>query len=199
MAEHTWYAIENESNVRQLTVTKIEGTVGRAPSKEKKINISCRMILAGDQGSPEWIDNAFAYVAENHDLVKQKVEFSGYQLEFGEKNLFGPKGFAVDDCKMRAFSVSEFGERDAAPDVVLQFTIRIAYSKKRWQWLGEYNGELIFVKFTPGENAKSRATDGDAPGDDDEDEEAPPTAKSKKSGPKQLEAFHDNEVGAGRS
>ena len=100
-------------------------------------------------GAPEWLDNAYTFVAKNHDTVTPNIEFKGFSIALSTENLFG-EPIAANNCIMRAFEIAEFGD-EKTPDVVLSFTFRTPFSTQLWNWLGQYVGEDVWTKFTPGE------------------------------------------------
>ena len=63
-------------------------------------------------GSPEFLDHAYSYVAQKHDVVSPKVEFKGYDLHFSADNLFEDEGVKAPRCQMRSFEVPECGDSE---------------------------------------------------------------------------------------
>ena len=178
MADTVFYSTQNHHNERELTIVNIAMLVGKAPTKEKRIRIKVRMLLSEtiNMGSPEFLDHAYSYVAQNHDVVSPKVEFRGYDLHFSADNLFEAEGVKSPRCQMRSFEVAECGDSEN-PDVATTFTIYMPFSAASWQWLGNFGGESCWCAFTPGvpdEKPEPTGTD-DQPaltsGDEDEDEE----------------------------
>ena len=113
---------------------------------------------------------------------------------------------------MKSFEIFEMGKEES-PDVVMTFTVRMSFSKSKWDWLGQFVGEDVWAKFTPGEagTAKVEEEDGtllddgeneDGPdGEEDEEEgEYDPDSgeviemPSGKSGPSVLKSFHEKTV-----
>jgi len=202
--------------------------VSKPPTKEKRISIKVRMPLSsggigtGIMGAPEWLEQAYLFVAKNGSSVSDGTEFKSYALEFSSENLFG-EPILANDSIMRGFEISEFGSEET-PDVICNFTIRIAFSGPRWQWLGQFVGEDVWAKFTPGEAGTVRVEteqDGtlldDGENDEDEDDteletgegddpeldkpeeieyEDGPRLVGAKSGPKDLAAFHVEQLNA---
>jgi hypothetical protein len=199
--------------------------VSKPPTKEKRISIKVRMPLSGtiNMGAPEWLDNIFIFVSKNHDMVTPDIEFKGYSIGFNADNLFGAEGFNGQECTMKGFQIYEAGDAEN-PDVVMDFSIRLQFATKRWDWLGQYVGDDVWCKFTPGESGTAQVdteqdgtllddgendaededdldpdneTEGDDPELDKPEEleyESGPSLV--RSGPKELAAFHEKEVEA---
>jgi hypothetical protein len=216
VSTHEFYSIDNHHNERQIRILSVGSLVSKPPTKEKRISIKVRMPLSGtvNMGAPEWLDNAYVFVAKNHDTVTPNIEFKGYSIDFSVENLFG-EPIASKDCIMRAFEVAEFGDEEN-PDVALSFTIRMPFSGKRWEWLGNFVGEDVWAKFIPGEagiagQEEEDGTELDDGENDDQpglgpDNEFDPVLdkpieleydsgpKLVKSGPDSLAAFHEGVV-----
>jgi hypothetical protein len=199
--------------------------VSKPPTKEKRISIKVRMPLSGtiNMGAPEWLDNIFIFVSKNHDMVTPDIEFKGYSIGFNADNLFGAEGFNGQECTMKGFQIYEAGDAEN-PDVVMDFSIRLQFATKRWDWLGQYVGDDVWCKFTPGESGTAQVdteqdgtllddgeNDAEDEGDLDPDNETegddPELDKPEeleyesgpslvRSGPKELAAFHEKEVEA---
>jgi hypothetical protein len=172
------------------------------------------MPLSGtiNMGAPAWLDEAYLYVGKHSgDTITPDIEFKGYSIDLSVENLFGDD-IKSPDCIMRGFEISEIGNEEA-PDIVLSFTIRMPFTSKKWNYLGQYVGEDVWAKFIPGESGKAFVEDSDGTllddGENDEDEEQDtendveadldpdnehdgPTLV--KSGPKDLAAYHEGEV-----
>jgi hypothetical protein len=225
MATHEFYSIENRHNERQIRILSVGSLVSKPPTKEKRISIKVRMPLSGtiNMGAPEWLDNIFIFVSKNHDMVTPDIEFKGYSIGFNADNLFGAEGFNGQECTMKGFQIYEAGDAEN-PDVVMDFSIRLQFATKRWDWLGQYVGDDVWCKFTPGESGTAQVdteqdgtllddgendaededdldpdneTEGDDPELDKPEEleyESGPSLV--RSGPKELAAFHEKEVEA---
>jgi hypothetical protein len=218
MPDNEFYAVENNHNVRQIRILSVGSLVSKPPAKEKRISIKARMPLSGtvNMGASEKIDHAYMFVAQNHQKVTLDNEFDGYCIELSVENLFG-EPIVSNDCAMKSFEIFEMGKEDE-PDVVMTFTIRTKYSGKKWEWLGNFVGEDVWAKFTPGEvgTAKADEEDGtlldDGENDLDPDNELetgegddPELDKPEEleydsgpklvhSGPKELAAYHEKVV-----
>jgi len=186
MSTHTFFSTDNRHNERQIRILSVGSLVSKPPTKEKRISIKVRMPLSqggigtGTMGAPEWLDAGYQFVAKQGDTVTPEIEFKGYALEFSGDDLFS-KPILANDSIMRGFEIAEFGSEET-PDVILSFTIRIAFSDARWRWLGQYVGEDVWAKFTPGEAGTVRVEteqDGtlldDGENDDDDGEDAAAT------------------------
>lgn len=156
MSKHVFFSTDNRHNERLIRVLSVGSLVSKPPTKEKRISIKVRMPLStggtgtGTMGAPEWLEEAYRYVAShNGDTITPNLDLKGYALEFSAENLFG-EPILSNDSIMRGFEISEMGDEET-PDVVLSFTIRIPFSGKRWEWLGNFVGEDVWAKFTPGE------------------------------------------------
>lgn len=216
MAEHVFYSTEERRNERQIRILSVGSLVSKPPTKEKRISIKVRMPLSGatNMGAPAWLDNAYVFVAQNHDTVTPNIEFKGFTIDFSTENLFG-ESVSSPDTIMRAFEIAEFGDAEN-PDVAMTFTIRMQFSTRRWDWLGQYVGEEVWAKFVPGVaglaapageedgttlddgNNEQGEDEGDAEGEEEGQAEEPDdprlAATPTKSGPKELAAFHEGEV-----
>ena len=216
MPDNEFYAVENGHNVRQIRILSVGSLVSKPPAKEKRISVKVRMILSEtvNMGSPEKIDAAYMFVAKNHQKIILDSEFDGYCIELSVENLFG-EPIVANDCIMKGFEIFEMGKEDS-PDVVMTLTVRMNFSKSKWDWLGQFVGEDVWAKFTPGEagTAKVEEEDGtlldDGENDDEPDldqdnefeagtgEDAEDTENEDeptgKSGPKNLVAFHTGVV-----
>ena len=225
MPDNEFYAVENGHNVRQIRILSVGSLVSKPPAKEKRISVKVRMILSEtvNMGSPEKIDAAYMFVAKNHQKIILDSEFDGYCIELSVENLFG-EPIVANDCIMKGFEIFEMGKEDS-PDVVMTLTVRMNFSKSKWDWLGQFVGEDVWAKFTPGEagTAKVEEEDGtllDDGENDDEDDLDPDNEmetgdgndpdldtpeeleyedgpKLIHSGPKDLAAFHEKVVESG--
>ena len=181
--------------------------MSKPPTKEKRISIKVSMPLSGsiNMGAPEWLDEAYLYVAKHSgDKVTPDIEFKGYSIDLSVENLFGDD-IKSPNCIMRGFEIAEFGSEET-PDVALSFTIRMPFTGKKWNWLGQYVGEEVWAKFIPGESGEAFVEDedgtllDDGENDDAEQDLDPdrehdgPTLVKSVSGPKDLAAFHEGEV-----
>ncbi len=216
MSDHTFFSTDNRQNERLIRILSVGSLVSKPPTKEKRISIKARMALSGSTnlGSPEWLENSFLFVSKNHDKVVPNIEFKGFSIDFSIENLFG-EAVSSRDTIMRAFEIAEFGDAEN-PDVAMTFTIRMQFSTKRWDWLGQFVGEEVWAKFVPGEagvavpageedgttlddgNNEQGEDEGDAEGEEEGQAEEPDdprlAATPTKSGPKELAAFHEGEV-----
>jgi hypothetical protein len=203
MSEHVFYATENHHNERQIRILSVGSLVSKPPTKEKRISVKACMPLSGsiNMGAPEWLDNAYIFVAKNHDTVTPDIEFKGYAIDFCVENLFG-ENVSSSSSTMRGFEITESGNEET-PDVVLNFTLRMPFSTALWNWLGQYVGEDVWARFVPGDAGGSEGgeedgtllddgeNDGDQDLDPDNEMDGPTLVKS---GPKDLAAFHEDEV-----
>jgi hypothetical protein len=156
MADHTFFSTENRHNERSIRILSVGSLVSKPPTKEKRISIKVRMPLStggtgtGTMGAPTWLDEAYRYVASHGgDKITPDIEFKGYSIDFSVENLFGDD-IKSADCIMRGFEIAEFGNEET-PDVVLSFTLRMPFSGKKWNWLGQFVGEDVWAKFIPGD------------------------------------------------
>ncbi len=178
MSEHVFYSTANNHHHRELTIVNAALLVSKPPTKEKRIRIKVRMLLSNgiNMGSPEWLDRAFAYVSENHDIVQPSIEFKGYDLHFSADNLFDKDGVKAPRCQMRSFEIHECGDSEE-PDVAASFTLYAPFSTALWAWLGQFGGEECWCSFTPGVSEEPKPTGTDdqltltSGSDEDEEEE----------------------------
>ena len=214
-----FYSTTNRHNERKVRIVCVGGLVSKPPTREKRISIKCQMKLSDtvNMGSPEWLDSDYLYVSKNGGTLSRDIEYNGYSIEFSVENLFG-EDIKASDAIMRAFEVCEVGKEEH-PDVVLNFVVRISYTKRRWEWLGEFQGDEVWMRFTPGivglpekeedgtllddgENDQGdldpdNETEGFDPELDKPEEleyESGPALVKGKSGPKDLAAFHEQVV-----
>ena len=126
--------------------------VGREPSCDKRIKVNVRNVLSGKalSGSPDWIDTAVKYVGSSPGAVSnQPHKFLGFDLEFSDDNLFGPKELKSNGCNLRNFRIYTLGAEEKT-DVVMDFTIQMPWSDKLWRWIGQYGGKSVYIRYTPG-------------------------------------------------
>lgn len=181
MSEHVFFSTESRHNERLIRILSVGSLVSKPPTKEKRISIKVSMPLStggtgtGIMGAPEWLEAGYLFVAKHHDTVTPDIEFKGYCLEFSVANLFA-EPVVTQDAMMRGFEIAEFGSEET-PDVICSFTLRMGFSRRKWDWLGQFVGEDVWVKFTPGEagTAKVEEEDGtlldDGENDDEESDE----------------------------
>ena len=176
-----------------------------------------------NMGAPDWISAAHAFVAQWHDPVYPAINFKGYDLHFNTDNLFGEQGVKAPRGQMRGFEIIESGPSEE-PDIVANFVIYAPFSTALWSYLGQYGGDTCWCSFTPGLGEVGEPEDDGDDVDsenDDEDEDAAAThdedeadalelaagddpeldkeevieyEEGKKSGPKDLAAFHEKEL-----
>lgn len=227
MADHTFFSTENRHNERQIRILSVGSLVSKPPTKEKRISIKVRMPLStggigtGTMGAPAWLDEAYRYVASHGgDKITPDIEFKGYSIDLSTENLFGDD-IKSANCIMRGFEIAEFGNEET-PDVVLSFTLRIPFSGKKWNYLGQYVGEDVWAKFIPGESGKAFVEEDDGTllddGENDDEDDLDPDNEMETgdgndpeldtpeeleyedgpklihSGPKDLAAFHEKVV-----
>jgi hypothetical protein len=216
VSTHEFYSTDNHHNERQIRILSVGSLVSKPPTKEKRISIKVRMPLSGtvNMGAPEWIDGAYMHCLKFHQNITPEEEFKGYSIDFSVENLFG-EPIASKDCIMRAFEVAEYGSEET-PDVALSFTIRMPFTGKKWNFFGQYVGEEVWAKFTPGEAGTARADEEDGTElDDGENDDQPDLdpdnefdpvldkpeeleydsgPKLVKSGPAELASFHEGVV-----
>ena len=208
MADHRFYSTENRHNEREIRILSVGSLVSKPPAKEKRISIKAQMILSGkvNMGAPGWLDSAYMYVAQHGDTVTPDIEFKGYDIDLSVENLFG-ENVGSKNCVMRAFEITTVGKEET-PDVVLNFTMRFQFSTKLWDWLGQYVGDSVWARFTPPQVDAAAPVENEEDGtelDDGENDDDDPIAEEEpeerivvmppqKSGPKELSAFHEQEV-----
>lgn len=148
--ESVFYSTKRKQNERKVSIFAPQGLTSRPPAKEKRIRIRFVMPLSGVKtaGTPEWISHAHTFVGQSHKEVDCKdVQFTGCELVFSVDNLFGEKLLTISGAQLKKFRVYEMGSSES-PDVVMSFVGYLPYSKKAWEWLGQYMGEEIWTKFT---------------------------------------------------
>lgn len=229
MSEHVFFSTESRHNERLIRILSVGSLVSKPPTKEKRISIKVRMPLStggtgtGIMSAPEWLEAGYLFVAKHHDTVTPDIEFKGYSIDLSTENLFGDDVKSAN-CIMRGFEIAECGSEET-PDVVLSFTLRMPFSSKKWNWLGQYVGEDVWAKFIPGEAGTAfvetddgtllDAGENDDDGEGDEPDTLPDSGEGDdpeldkpeeleyedgptlvRSGPKELAAFHETVVEA---
>lgn len=216
MSEHVWYSTANSHNERELTIVNATLLISKPPTKEKRVRVKVRMFLSGtvNMGSPEWLDKAYAYVAETGDKISPQLELRGYDLKFSADTLFDTNGVSATHCDMRSFEIVEFGSTEE-PDVVVNFCIYLPFSTAIWAWLGQFGGDACFCSFTPSvpglvesshQPGDVALVEGNLLGDGEEEEEddepefdedvedEEEASAGGRSGPKELAAYHESVV-----
>lgn len=195
-----------------------------SPTKQAttgRICVPIRMPLTGESlaSAPDWVGECYEAVSTcAKDMTPEVEQIADITIAFANDkpkgNLFSDPSAKVPSAELKAFCVQRCGE-DENPDVELTFKLYVAFSRDFWQWLGEMAGHEVYMAFPkslgggmakPKEeqpsllNSKPTKAETEALADDTnppKDETKP--AKTKKSGPKDLAAFHGNEVAKGRS
>lgn len=175
-------------------------------------------------GAPDWIDSHYAHVAQWHDPVSPEISFSGFDLHFSAQNLFDQEGVKSPRCQMRSFEIHECGDSespDVALSFVIYAPFSGALWQWLGQFGGDACW-CSFTPGVPGLATSSSdqpaLTDGDGDGDGDEDDDMEDddgedlgeegideeaeydpdlgavVEMPKKSGPRDLAAFHENVV-----
>lgn len=180
MAETVFFDKRRKGNERKITLQNVLLLVGKAPTKSKRIKIRIQMLISGQKmtGVPEWLVNAYDFVAKNHDTVTPDVKFNGFDINFSTQQLFGEQSVNAVKCQMKSFVVSEIGDSEN-PDVALSFLVYSSFSTGLWNWLGQMGGEEVWAKFVQTEEAESESLElvsesnqdaDDDPSEDDGDE-----------------------------
>lgn len=176
MADHVFYTKgRSKGNQRKITINSAHLLVGKAPTKGKRIKLNVTMGVSTQKhtGAPEWVTNAFEFVAKNHDEVTPNVDFKGYDIGFSVDNLFGEKAVNAPRCQMRGFVVTEQGDAET-PDVVLKFIVYAPFATDLWNWLGQMAGEevwSVFAQAAPDEDEGFELTEEAEDEEEPEDEE----------------------------
>jgi hypothetical protein len=151
---------------------------------------------------PDWVSEGYEAVAQTFTEVDPEVQqVSNILLAFSNEKGPASKLFKVPDAKvsnaeLRGFKITRVGDPDE-PDVELHFKAFCPYSRPFWAWLGEMAGKEVFMGF-PASLVKASGPvekSGNLPLTPATPAPAakPGTAKAApkgKSGPKDLESFH---------
>jgi hypothetical protein len=139
----------NRGNERKIILAVACSLVGKAPTKQKRIKMKVRIPISSDKkqgGVPEWITNAYVFVAKNHDTVQSDVDLKGYDITFSDDNLFDKAGVKATKCDMRLFVIEEAGDAEE-PDIQMTFVIYAPFTTNLWKWCGQMVGEEFWAKF----------------------------------------------------
>ena len=161
----------NKGNERKVILSTATLLVGKQPTKTKRIKMKVRMPLNGKAGAPEWVTNAMVFVAQSHDIVSPQVEFSGFDIQFSDDNLFDEAKAKANKCQMRGFVVQEAGESEN-PDVEMQFIIYAPFSTALWKWCGQMGGEEFWAQFTQVDEPEADEEEFELSGAEEEEEES---------------------------
>jgi hypothetical protein len=163
----------NKGNERKVILSTATLLVGKAPTKSKRIKIKVRMPLNGKAGAPEWVTNAMVFVGQSHDIVSPQVEFSGFDIQFSDDNLFDEAKAKANKCQMRCFVIQEAGDSENL-DIEMQFLIYAPFSTALWKWCGQMGGEDVWAQFTQVEQPEEDDEEFELSGEDQEEEEGEP-------------------------
>jgi hypothetical protein len=189
-----------------------------SPTKQSttgRICVAIRMPLTGESlvSAPDWVGECYQAVSQfASDMTPEIEQIADITIAFANDK---PKGKLFDDpsarvpsAELKAFCVQRCGE-DEDPDVELVFKLYAPFSREFWQWLGEMAGAEVYMAFPKslgGGMAKTTAKQ------DSLLDEKPTSAetetlkrdtnppkdetkpKAKKSGPKDLAAFHAGQI-----
>ena len=170
----------------------------------RRICIPIRMPLTGESfvGVPDWVSEAFdavsKYLSEASPNVQQIADLMlAFHNDSPKDELFAPPSAKAPGCELKAFAVARVENPDDDPEVELQFKAYIPFTRDIWQWIGEMAGHEVFMAFPSSMSGKvkttSKPTSAEADtlkGDTNPPADAPAKSKSKKSGPKELAAYH---------
>jgi hypothetical protein len=169
-------------------------------SSTKRIVFPVQMPLGENSlGSlPDWVSEGYAAVAKQFTEVDPQVQqIAGLSVAFWndtpENGMFAAPNVKVPDAELRGFVVKRVGEEDD-PDIELQFKVYCAFNRELWAWLGEMAGEEVQMAF-PSSVGADKAAAKSAPDNQMPLEHPTPAGPKvvppKKSGPKELAAFHE--------
>lgn len=189
-----------------------------SPTKQAttgNICIPIRMPLTSESlaSAPDWVSTAYDQVAESAKTYTPALEeLAGLVVTFDNSKpkgkLFEDPNAKVPNASLRGFVVQRCGDEED-PDVELVFKLYCPFSRDFWKWLGEMAtpknevymgfpkslGKSIVV--IPPENKAQLKLDGKPSAAETEalaGDANPPADEPKgrkKSGPKDLAAFHD--------
>jgi hypothetical protein len=188
-----------------------------SPTKQSttgRICVAIRMPLTGESlvSAPDWVGECYQAVSQfASDMTPEIEQIADITIAFANDK---PKGKLFDDpsarvpsAELKAFCVQRCGE-DEDPDVELVFKLYAPFSREFWQWLGEMAGAEVYMAFPKSLGGMAKTT---AKQDSLLDEKPTPAEtetlkgdtnppkdetkpKGKKSGPKDLAAFHAGQV-----
>lgn len=131
-----------------LCLKRFTITVGRAPTKEKNINISFTLdVGTGDlKGLPEWMQDARDFVMRTNQTATDDLVLSGLNISMGDPNLFKKKCVEAPKCTLRKFVCYAAGSEDE-PETLLSFIVKTRFSTDLCRWLGQMAGETFTCTF----------------------------------------------------
>lgn len=131
-----------------LCLKKFTVTVGRAPTKEKNINISFTLdVGTGDlKGVPDWLGDAREFVMKTNQTATDDLVLSGLNISMGDPNLFKKKCVEAPKCTLRKFECFAAGSEDD-PETLLSFIVKTRFSTDLCRWLGQMAGETFTAIF----------------------------------------------------
>lgn len=188
----------------------------------RRICMPIRMPLDGDSfaGMPDWIEPAYGAVAQYLTEASPQVQqIAGIVLHFFNDSpaagLFPQPSAKAPACELKSFSVTRVEDPDADPEIELQFKCYIPFTRDIWAWIGEMAGQEVYMAFPAAAAQSPQTGEGKESGSlpmesevcEDEDEilagdsnpePAAPARKTKsggrkKSGPKDLAAYHQRQ------
>ena len=162
------------------------------------------------------------YLSEATPEVEQIADITvAFANDKPKGRLFADPSAKVPSAELKAFCVQRCGEEED-PDVELIFKLYAAFSREFWAWLGEMAGKEVYMAFPktlggsmapsnegekqevlvmPPSKAETEALAADKKPEDvpgtpefENGVRASITGKGKKSGPKDLAAFHAKQV-----
>ena len=192
-----------------------------SPTKQAttgRICVPIRMPLTGESlvSAPDWVGECYEAVSQfASDMTPEIEQIADITVAFANDK---PKGKLFDDpsakvpsAELKAFCVQRCGE-DEQPDVELVFKLYAPFARDFWQWLGEMAGAEVYMAFPKslgGGMAKPAAAKQESLIDEAKPSKAEtealakdtnppadekPAKKGKKSGPKELAAFHEKQA-----
>lgn len=131
-----------------LCLKKFTVTVGRAPTKEKNINISFTLdVGTGDlKGLPEWMQDARDFVMRTNQTATDDLVLGGLNISMGDPNLFKKKCVDAPKCTLRKFVCYAAGTEED-PETLLGFIVKTRFSTDLCRWLGQMAGETFTCTF----------------------------------------------------
>lgn len=175
MSEQTFFTKgRNRGNDREVKLQTATLLVGKEPTKAKRIRTKFLMVLSGKKtaGMPDWLAQAYEFVAKSHDTVTPEVQLSGFDVTFSADHLFGDRVVLAPKCQLRGFEITEIGDSEN-PDVALLFSLYAPFSDKLWRWCGQMGGEEFWARFEQVDDAEQEEEEEEEPEGDSEDEEEP--------------------------
>jgi hypothetical protein len=202
-----------EGRRRKMFLLRYTHLKTRAGEERIKLELKMPMLNEELQGIPETISEAFETMAKDKSAISRSalnIEYKGMTIEFfsadnSPEPFTGKEGMASATSAMLCkFALVAAGEGEKR-ELDLQFTAYVPANVAMLDWARLHLHNAFFteaeysqseMEFTPDvEESEIPDSDPDAPADPHAEEVEAPMGKSK-SGPRELKAFHEEQVAA---